>query len=73
METSNYDFEDMAEMFIFTSQGDYFPGPGDEDGGEEEDNSGDDDDKGSNDDNPPLDNDVVHSPLTTDSGGKPKK
>ncbi|MEO8112663.1 MAG: hypothetical protein ABI594_21620 [Ginsengibacter sp.] len=27
---------------------------------------------GSDDDNPPLDKDVVHSPLTTQPGGKPK-
>jgi len=73
METAN-NFENLVDTFLvedgeyFANQTDYFPGPGDDDedeGGEDKSNEGDDD-------NPPLDDEVVHSPLTTETGGKPK-
>ncbi len=45
----------------------------DEDDNEKEDESeGGDKSKGSDDDNPPLDKDIVHSPLPPQTGGKPK-
>ena len=51
------------------------PGDEDEDGNEKEDedqDQGGNNSKGSDDDNPPLDKDIVHSPLIPDPGGKPK-
>lgn len=45
----------------------------DEDDNEkEEESEGGDRSKGSDDDNPPLDKDIVHSPLPPQTGGKPK-
>jgi len=78
MENSNNNFETLAytmqaeEELYFAAETNYFPGPDDEDEGEDEDNSNADETKDAGDDNPPLDDDVVHSPLTTQSGGKPK-
>ena len=82
METTANNFEGQTEGLIFedaqsyfSMQTDYFPGPGDDDnnddGGDNEDN-GKGNNSGADDDNPPIDEDVVHSPLTTESGGKPK-
>ncbi len=50
------------------------PGDGDDENEEvdENDNESGDASQGSDDDNPPLDKDVVHSPVTPQTGGKPK-
>jgi len=75
METAINNFENLVGELNPTSQTDYFPGPGDEnDDNENENDDNNSEDKGNNtgDDNPPLDEEVVHSPLTTDPGGKPK-
>ena len=61
-------FEDQQSGFAVQTLD--FPGGEDEDGGDEED----DEDKSNvpNNDNPPLDGDVVHSPVNPQPGGKPK-
>ena len=80
MEITTNDFETVTDSMIFEDQQAYsnFPG-GDE---EDDDNESDDDDSGNapdddsgnapGDDNPPLDEGVVHSPLPTQTGGKPR-
>ncbi len=62
-----------AQHVHFNSQALNSQGPGDEDEEDNEKETEDDDNKskGSDDDNPQLDKDVVHSPLTTQTGGKP--
>lgn len=76
METTTNNFTNFADELSTALQTNYFPGPGDENDDNENDDNDDsnNDDKSNNsgDDNPPLDEDVVHSPLTTDPGGKPK-
>jgi hypothetical protein len=73
MENSSNNFEEnMTQNSLLDEQvpdsdlhAAHFDGPGDEDeeeeGGEE-----------MEDDNPPLDEDVVHSPVPTQSGGRPE-
>jgi len=86
METVHFDFDEgIADALFETQQSNaYMPavnsaGPGDED--EEEDEEENDDDKGkssddkgksSDDNDPPIDEEVVHSPLSPQTGGKPK-
>ncbi len=73
--------ESVAEFTTSEAQHVYFnpqafdstgPGDDDEEEGEKETEEDEDKSKGSDDDNPPLDKDVVHSPLNPQSGGKPK-
>ncbi len=83
MENPGIDFlENIAGITTFETQQAHFSiraihSP-EEDDEEEDDNEREDDDQGgdkskdSDNDNPPLDKDVVHSPLTTQPGGKPK-
>jgi hypothetical protein len=83
METTFNNFESATDSLIFEDQQSdfatqaFFPGGEGED--EEEDDAdesnaaNEDQAKGSDDDNPPLDEDVVHSPLPTQGGGKPGK
>ena len=83
METTFNDFETVTDSIIFEDQqSDFatqtfnFPGGEgeDESGDEEQGNEGNEDQgKESDDDNPPLDKEVVHSPLPTQDGGKPGK
>ncbi len=80
MESTFNNFESATDAAIFEDQqSDYatqtpgFPGGEDEDGGDEEQVDDKDKSKESDDDNPPLDEEVVHSPLTTQPGGKPGK
>ncbi len=71
MESITNNFENFAdEQVNFIMKADYFPGPGDENDGEEE-NENDDNqssEASEGDANPPLDEGVVHSPLTTQPG-----
>ena len=75
--TDSMIFEDQQSDFA--TQTFSFPGgegeDEDDDDEDDNDNSNDDKDKSkaSDDDNPPLDEDVVHSPLPTQTGGKPGK
>jgi hypothetical protein len=80
MENINNDFaENIADAVFEIEQSNFYlpdinsPGPGDDDDEEGDDDADKDKDKSksSNDDDPPLDEDVVHSPLTTQDGGKP--
>ena len=88
METTFNNFESVTDSILFEDQQSNFAtetfgfqgGEGDddeEDGDEDESNAGDtgneDQDKWSDDNNPPLDDEVVHSPLPTQTGGKPGK
>ncbi len=73
--TDSITFEDQQLDFATQTFG--LPGgegEDEEDGDEEESNgSNKDQSKGSDEDNPPIDEDVVHSPLPTQDGGKPGK
>ena len=63
-------FQDQS--FDFNLQNQDAPTPDDD----EDENDDEDDDKGSNEsgnDDPPLDQDVVHSPVIPQDGGKPKR
>jgi hypothetical protein len=84
METTFNNFETVTDSILFEDQGSYFATqtfnfPGGEGEDEEEDDQDEDESNGGNenqsqesgDDNPPLDEDVVHSPLPTQDGGKP--
>lgn len=86
METTFNNFETVTDSILFEDQqSDFaiqtFNSPGGEgedeesdDDNEDESNAGNEDQgKGSDEDNPPLDEDVVHSPLPTQTGGKPGK
>ncbi len=53
----------------FNSQSFNSSGPGDE---EEEEGEEESTEEGNNDDNPPVDPDIVHSPVPPQTGGKPK-
>lgn len=66
------DAEISEDQFDFYLQNFYVPGPGDEEDDDEKDKDEDAANNPGNDD-PPLDDEVVHSPLPTDPGGKPKK
>ncbi len=79
MENTNNYFEGIAELTTLETQHSNLnlqafnsTEPKDEDEGEEEteDEGGDKSEK-PGDDNPPLDKDIVHSPLTPQTGGKP--
>ncbi len=70
MESTFNNFESNTDFMLaedqqtgFTTQTPGFPGGEDEDGDDEEDTS-----TGSGDDNPPIDDDVVHSPVPTQPG-----
>lgn len=81
--TSNYFAEDLAGFATLEAQHSNFdlfasntpePEDDDEDSNEEEaEDQGGNSGTGSDDGNTPLDKDIVHSPLTPDPGGKPKK
>jgi hypothetical protein len=79
MENIDYDFAESIADGMYEIQQSNFdmlainsPGPEDEDENDDDDKD-DDKGKGSNDDNdPPLDEEVVHSPVTTQDGGRPK-
>ena len=83
METLNNDFAETVagNAVLETYQSDFdlhdfgSAGPGDEEENEDEDaeNEGNDNsgNKGSDDNDPPLDEEVVHSPVPTKSGGTP--
>jgi hypothetical protein len=80
MKTANYSVEDLVsatgidEVEYFANQSAYFSARTDEeDNDDDEDEDDKDDGDESDDDNPPLDEKVVHSPLTTETGGKPKR
>ena len=74
MENTFNNFDSTVDSILFEDQQtgfatqDFFPGGDDENGG------GDNEDESatSDNDNPPLDEEVVHSPLTGQTGGKPK-
>lgn len=79
---SNIFAESVAEFTTSEAQHVHFnlqalnstgPGDDDEEDDEKENETEEDDNKskGSDDDNPQLDKDVVHSPVTPQSGGKP--
>ncbi len=74
---SNADFTTLETQHIpFNLQATNSPEGDDEDEADdnnqkEDDDQGGDKTKSSDDDNPPIDKDVVHSPLTTQPGGKP--
>ena len=79
MENLFFDFADgVTEATLLEDQQSDFnthtfssTGPGDEDDSEdksEEEGA----DEGNDDENPPLDSEIVHSPVTTQTGGKPK-
>lgn len=82
MENSSINFaENIAEDALSEDQYSAFyteavdpKEPGDDEEEEEQDQDQE-EDKGQSgeDDNPPLDPDVVHSPVTTQSGGMPKR
>jgi hypothetical protein len=80
MESTFNNFESIVDAITFDNQqSDFavqtlnFPGGEDDDDSDNEDkNNGDDKSNAADDDNPPLDGDVVHSPLPTQPGGKPK-
>lgn len=79
MKSTFNNFESITDSFIiedqqpvFAMQTLEFPGGDDEDGGDDEEEADDSDKtKVSDDDNPPIDEDVVHSPLPPQGGGKP--
>ena len=77
MENSiNYSAESNADFAVIENQESDFntqslnlPGPGDED---EEEGAEESQEAGNDDDNPPVDPDIVHSPVPPQTGGKPK-
>lgn len=80
MENSSINFaENMADDTLLEAQYSVFnaqafdpkePGDGEE---EQDQEQGEDKSTGEDADNPPLDPDVVHSPVTTEPGGNPKR
>lgn len=71
-------FETETATMFANEQTEFFeqtfdvPGGGDDDDDEEEDNNNDDKSNSTDSDNPPIDDEVVHSPLPTQTGGKPR-
>ena len=62
---------EQSELYVYAMNS---PGPEDENEDDDEDeNDNSDKGKGSTDDDPPIDEDVVHSPLPPQTGGKPRK
>ena len=75
MESTFNNFESVTDCLLFedqqtdfaAAQTHNFPGGDDEDGGDDEEDKS----TGTDDGNPPLDEEVVHSPVPTQGGGKP--